>query len=204
MDYEDIKNAVRICGSTPDVDLCAQDCPYYAGSDTRDCIPRMTEDAAKAITALLARAEAAEARAEKAERERDALDRLRELVEISKEIPHTCCFCIGCEIEPNDGHGCDDYDSFVFSPRRLRDLVEADKDGRCVVLPKDGMLYFLEESIDSGEKWVGNWPVKDVFFKCGFGIASLSYSIQDIGSKIYLTREAAEAALKGEQDGNMV
>ena len=88
-----------------------------------------------------------------------------------------------------------------ISTARLRELAEADKDGRCVVLPKDGMLYFLEESIDSGEKWVGNWPVKDVFFKCGFGIASLSYSIQDIGSKIYLTREAAEAALKGEQDG---
>lgn len=85
---------------------------------------------------------------------------------------------------------------------RLRELVEADRDGRCVVLPKDMSIYFLAESIDSGEQWVDRWPVKDVFFKCGFGLASLSYSVQDIGNKIYLTREAAEATLKArKQDG---
>ena len=33
------------------------------------------------------------------------LDRLRELVKITKEIPHKCQYCIGCEIEPKDGHG---------------------------------------------------------------------------------------------------
>lgn len=90
----------------------------------------------------------------------------------------------------------DDYDL-----DRLRELVEADRDGRCVVLPKDGMVYFHEESIDSGEKWVGNWPIKDVLLKCGFGIASLTYSIQDVGNKIYFDREDAEAALRREQDG---
>lgn len=26
---------------------------------------------------------------------------------------------------------------------RLRELVEADRDGRCVVLPKDGMVYYI-------------------------------------------------------------
>ena len=43
------------------------------------------------------------------------LDRLRELVELAKNIPHVCRFCVGCEMEPKDGHGCDEYDSFVFS-----------------------------------------------------------------------------------------
>ena len=60
------------------------------------------------------------------------LERLRELVELTKNIPHVCRFCVGCEMEPKDGHGCDEYDSFVFSTRRLRELVEADREGRCV------------------------------------------------------------------------
>ena len=55
------------------------------------------------------------------------LDRLRELVELAKNIPHVCRFCVGCEMEPKDGHGCDEYDSFVFSTRYLRELVEADR-----------------------------------------------------------------------------
>ena len=63
------------------------------------------------------------------------LDRLRELAELTKNIPHVCRFCVGCEMEPKDGHGCDKYDSFVFSTRRLRELMEADRDGRCIVLP---------------------------------------------------------------------
>lgn len=60
------------------------------------------------------------------------LDRLKKLVELTKNIPHVCRFCVGCEMEPKDGHGCDEYDSFVFSTRRLRELMEADREGRCV------------------------------------------------------------------------
>lgn len=99
-----------------------------------------------------------------------------------------------CDIEEILG---DDYDL-----ARLRELVTADKEGRCVVLPKNNMLYFHEESIDGSEKWVGNWPIKDVLLKCGFGIASLTYSIRDVGSKIYFDYEAAEAALAEKGAGN--
>lgn len=84
---------------------------------------------------------------------------------------------------------------------RLRALKQADDEGRCVVLPKDRMVYFHEESIDNGEKWVGNWPIKDILLKCGFGIASLTYSIRDVGNKIYFDRNEAQAALRREQDG---
>lgn len=83
---------------------------------------------------------------------------------------------------------------------RLHELAQADREGRCVVLPKDRMVYFHEESIDSGEKWVGNWPIKDILLKCGFGIASLTYSIRDVGNKIYFDRNEAQAALRREQD----
>lgn len=82
---------------------------------------------------------------------------------------------------------------------RLRELVEADRDGRCVVLPKDGMMYYIEES--DGERWIGNKPIQDIIFLYGWGLASLKCSISEIGETKHFSREAAEAALKGEQDG---
>lgn len=81
---------------------------------------------------------------------------------------------------------------------RLRELVESDRDGRCVVLPKDGMVYYIEEA--AGEKWVANKPIQQITVKCGWGVASIEFSLFDAGK--YFTREAAEAALKGEQDGS--
>lgn len=58
------------------------------------------------------------------------LERLRELVELYKNVPHICDYCIGCEIEPTDGHGCDGYDNFVFSVRRIVAALKArEQDG---------------------------------------------------------------------------
>ena len=128
-----------------------------------------------------------------------SLESLRELVEMSKYIPHKCNYCIGCEVEPKDGHGCDgEYESFVFSVRRLRELVAADRDGRCVVLPKDGMVYYIEEA--GGEKWIANKPIQQITVKCGWGLASLEFSLLDTGK--YFSREAAEAELeRGQKNG---
>lgn len=81
---------------------------------------------------------------------------------------------------------------------RLRELVESDRDGRCVVLPKDGMVYYIEEA--AGEKWVANKPIQQITVKCGWGVASIEFSLFDAGK--YFTREAAKAALKGEDDGS--
>ena len=86
----------------------------------------------------------------------------------------------------------DDYDL-----DRLRELVKADQEGRCVVLPKDGMVYYIEEA--GGEKWVANKPIQQIIVRCGWGLASLEFSLLDAGK--YFTREAAEAALKGAQNG---
>ena len=58
------------------------------------------------------------------------LERLRALVELYKNVPHICDYCIGCEIEPTDGHGCDGYDNFVFSVRRIVAALKArEQDG---------------------------------------------------------------------------
>ena len=80
---------------------------------------------------------------------------------------------------------------------RLRELAAADREGRCVVLPKDGMVYYIEEA--GGEKWIGNKPIQQVILRCGFGMSLLEFSLFDKGK--YFSRADAEAALRGEQDG---
>lgn len=80
---------------------------------------------------------------------------------------------------------------------RLRELAQADREGRCVVLPKDGMVYYIEEA--GGEKWIGNKPIQQVVLRCGFGMALLEFSLFDKGK--YFSRAEAEAALRREQDG---
>ena len=77
---------------------------------------------------------------------------------------------------------------------KLRELVEADKDGRCIVLPKDGMVYYIEEA--GGDKWIANKPIQQIIVRCGWGISSLEFSLFDTGK--YFNREAAEVALRGE------
>lgn len=80
---------------------------------------------------------------------------------------------------------------------RLRELAQADREGRCVMLPKDGMVYYIEEA--GGEKWIGNKPIQQVILRCGFGMSLLEFSLFDKGK--YFSRADAEAALRREQDG---
>ena len=117
------------------------------------------------------------------------LDRLKDLVELAKNIPHVCRFCVGCEMEPKDGHGCDEYDSFVFSTRRLQELADANLDGRCVVLPSGG---YCEKD--------GENALKSAMHTCYYHNNPVTRYIADAVAE-KLTREEAEAALKGEQDG---
>lgn len=92
----------------------------------------------------------------------------------------------------------EDILGFDYDLDHLRELVEADRDGRCVVLPKDGMVYYIEEAGD--EKWVANKPIQQITVKCGWGLASLEFSLLDTGK--YFFREAAEAELeRGQKNG---
>lgn len=78
---------------------------------------------------------------------------------------------------------------------KLCELAIAEKNNRCILLPEDGMLYYLEESVDGSEKWVANKPIKNIYFQIGWGIASLSYSISEIGNKAFFKRKDAVDAL---------
>lgn len=68
---------------------------------------------------------------------------------------------------------------------RLKELVEADKDGRCVVLPcKIGDICY--------------WIVDKGIYECYFDLSAANY----IGKSVFFTREAAEAALKAKARGD--
>lgn len=96
----------------------------------------------------------------------------------------------------------DDYDL-----NRLRELVGADRDGRCVVLPcKVGDIVFntywwdeKQEILNCNNGEIYYRPVKKhKVTKSKFSPLGLDYL--QFGKSVFLTREAAEAALKGEQD----
>jgi len=91
---------------------------------------------------------------------------------------------------------------------RLRTLVEADRDGRCAVLPcKVGDTVWAYDDVfnqiapyqvdmvelygHKGVSFCSNWR------KNGELMADLDFDAEDIGKTVFLTREAAEAALKG-------
>jgi hypothetical protein len=71
-----------------------------------------------------------------------------------------------------------------MSMDRLRELVEADRDRRCVVMPKDydGVLFRV-------------WREKIISSGC------FSWVMKELGKTMFPSREAAEAAIKGDQHG---
>ena len=71
MDVEKLIESVRLCGSTPKVDQCKQ-CAYWSGGDMSKCIPRMTTDAATALSTLQAENESLRADLARVTAERDA------------------------------------------------------------------------------------------------------------------------------------
>ena len=105
---------------------------------------------------------------------------------------------------------------YGISVDRLRELAEADRDGRCVVLPckvgrslwvhdKDGKLREMEldppdircHCRDEDNLCMALCGAK----KTGVCAYRLRNDGTDIGKTVFLTREAAEAALKGEANG---
>lgn len=125
------------------------------------------------------------------------LERLRELVEADKIPVDTRKFVEKMDKEAIQRWMNRSTMANGISDERLKEICQADLDGRCVVLPKDGMVYYIEQA--AGEKWVANKPIQQITVKCGWGVASIEFSLFDTGK--YFTREAAEAALKGEKDG---
>lgn len=83
---------------------------------------------------------------------------------------------------------------------RLRELSEADRDGRCVVLPcKVGdVLYSAFPLCGVNKHQVRKFERNS---EGDFACSALMIPFSDFGKRVFLTREEAEAALKGERDG---
>ena len=90
------------------------------------------------------------------------------------------------------------------TPGRLRELAQAEKEGRLVVLPCDvgDKLYDVtlgevrEKIVISLSMLLSKSVNHLVIHAENFRNAVTSYELQDIGKTVFLTREAAEAALE--------
>lgn len=89
---------------------------------------------------------------------------------------------------------------------RLRELVQADREGRCVVLPckrYDTLWTFC----DYPKSKVYSFKVTDVSTLNGRTMLNTDVlsvvDARDIGKTVFLTREAAEAALKERENSNV-
>lgn len=91
----------------------------------------------------------------------------------------------------------DDYDL-----SRLRELVQANRDGRCVVLPvktEDNIYFtFLGKIIEKQVFSVVTFCNSQRIYCSG---TSVFFRPDDNGKTVFLTREEAEEALKGEKHG---
>ena len=92
----------------------------------------------------------------------------------------------------------DDYDI-----DRLKELVEADRDGRCIVLPcKVGDKVYCIQSYFNDAKMRSEKKVKCRIvdfvqsFPDLFECYGMIYKFEDIGKTVFLTREEAEATLE--------
>ena len=94
-------------------------------------------------------------------------------------------------------------------PSRLRELAEADKDGRVVVLPcKVGQRVFALLDTD---KHISECEVKQIGMGNEIGFIGLEpigargreygVALNGFGKTVFLTREVAEKALEGIKDG---
>lgn len=96
---------------------------------------------------------------------------------------------------------------------RLRELAQADKEGRCVVLKckPNATVWFIKSAFS-----IAHFPIEgnhvsikgvacdgDIYCSAitAYNKISRSFYMSDIGKTVFLTREEAEAALRREQDG---
>lgn len=82
----------------------------------------------------------------------------------------------------------------------LKEMVQAKREGRCVVLPCDpGQVVWAANSFGvSSHKIRMLVRDKDGDFACSM----IKFPLEDFGRKVFLTRAEAQAALRREQDGN--
>ena len=93
---------------------------------------------------------------------------------------------------------------------RLCELAQADREGRCVVLPVKlhDKLYYVdkeqvrETEVESIHNWTsGRWKLSTHTDRQSTYWIGYEVDFDGIGKTVFLTREEAEAALRRKQDG---
>lgn len=120
------------------------------------------------------------------------------------ELCQASC-CEGCDIDGQDVDRLGEIEDILgddYDLDRLRELVEADKDGRCIVLPCKTVFV---PTWDSGPGCDGNCPKgfygEEPCNKCSRGKMFVyerpcrQEHISLLGKTVFATREAAEASL---------
>lgn len=90
-----------------------------------------------------------------------------------------------------------------YDLNRLRELVEADRDGRCVVLPckidDDVYINLFGRTLDATVISISELASTPTY-KAMYGIRlCYIFKADDVGRTVFLTREAAEEALKARE-----
>ena len=89
---------------------------------------------------------------------------------------------------------------------RLREIAEAEREGRCVVLPckLHDKVFFVENGcmkeaeVDSFHNWTsGHWKMSTHTDRMFDHWKGYEIDFSGVGKTVFLTREAAEAVLKG-------
>ena len=131
------------------------------------------------------------------------MDRLRELVEAERDGRCFITLPYGEEegASENDPVGPEGEPGVLDSKwyKRAGELIEADRDGRCMVLPcKIGDTLYRIQRFKRGKNWRKEAEYirtvelnKNNFWRVVFD--------GELGETVFLTREAAEAALKGDR-----
>lgn len=82
---------------------------------------------------------------------------------------------------------------------RIVELVEADRKGRCVVLQTncnntEKTLKYGDIVYQADKERIYDMKIKKIIYDCGH----VAFDYDAIGKTVFITRKAAEAALKGE------
>ena len=116
--------------------------------------------------------------------------------------------CLSCEFANWEGSVKEDEISLILSKifgedyniDRLKELVEADREGRCVVHPlksDDEVYIILLSRVFLFEATSAVWYRESPIYKAMHGIhLCYVFNQDDIGKTVFFTREEAEAALK--------
>ena len=121
--------------------------------------------------------------------------------------------CLSCEFANWEGSVKEDEISLIlykifgedYNIDRLKELAEADRDGRCVVLPckLHDKVFFIENGcvketeVDSFHSWTsGHWKMSTYTDRMFDHWKGYEIDFAGINKTVFLTREEAEAALE--------